>query len=713
MLRSPTLRPDALRIRRRRLQLALAAAIGPALPAAVFAADAVPTLDPVVVTGSRVEAQSFDLPFSIDVVEMGEVQAGNLGVNASEALGRVPGLVVQNRQNYAQDLQISIRGFGSRAAFGVRGIKLIADGIPASTPDGQGQAATFNLDTAERIEVMRGPFSTIYGNHAGGVIQLFSRDPYGPPMVRGGALAGSWGTTKFDVGAEGEKNGIGYVLDASRFDTDGYRDHSSATRDQLFGKLRIRPDEDSTLTLVASALEQDDTEDPLGLTWSTYKRDPRAVEAVAETFDTRKSIDHRQAGGTYERRFGAGRLQLSAYGGERTVIQYLSIPPGPQNGPRHSGGVVDFDRSFQGAGARWIHTLQAGPGELTLTGGVDFDRSEDARKGFQNFIGSIVGVKGALKRDETDTVTSLDPYVQANWVIDKWTLQAGLRHSEVEFEVDDKFIVAGNPDDSGDITYRKTTPALGLVYQVSPALNLYASAARGFETPTLTELSYSGTGGTGGFNFGLKPATSKQLELGAKAFIGDNTRLNAAVFQIRTDDELVVESNTSGRAVFRNAASTLRRGVELALESDFSRQWRGRLSLTRLQATYDSPFTTGSGRIDDGNRLPGIPALSAFAELEWTPRDGLAAAIETYYRSKLYVEDTNTERAAPAYTLVNLRLAAEQKAGGWTFGQLLRVDNLFDREHIASVIVGDGNGRFYEPGPTRSLYVGARASYRF
>ena len=181
------------------------------------------------------------------------------------------------------------------------------------------------------------------------------------------------------------------------------------------------------------------------------------------------------------------------------------------------------------------------------------------------------------------------------------------------------------------------------------------------------------------------------------------------MFQIRTDDELVVESNTGGRAVFRNAASTLRRGVELALESEFSRQWRGRLSLTRLQATYDSPFATGSGRIDDGNRLPGIPALSAYAELEWKPREGLAAAVETYYRSKLYVEDTNTERAAPAYTLVNLRLAAEQKSGGWTFGQLLRVDNLFDREHIASVIVGDGNGRFYEPGPTRSP-TGRRAS---
>jgi iron complex outermembrane receptor protein len=710
MHRPSTPRDDA---RRPRLRLTLLASLGSLGAAPVLAAEADPVLNPVVVTGSRIEAESFDLPFSIDVVDMGKVQAGNLGVNASEALAGVPGLVVQNRQNYAQDLQISIRGFGSRAAFGVRGVKLIADGIPASTPDGQGQAATFNLDTAERIEVMRGPFSTIYGNHAGGVIQLFSRDPKDPPSVRGGVIGGAWGTTKIDLGAEGERDGSGYVLDASRFDTDGYRDHSSATRDQLFGKLRLRPDEDSTFTLVANTLRQDDTQDPLGLTWDSYRRDPRAVESVAETFDTRKSIDHRQAGATYERRFGAGRLQLSAYAGERSVVQYLAIPTVFQNGPRHSGGVVDFDRSFHGGGARWIHTLAAGPGELTLTGGVDYDRSEDARKGFQNFVGTTLGVKGALKRDETDTVTSLDPYAQASWNVGRWTLQAGVRHSDVKFEVDDEFIAAGNPDDSGDVSYRKTTPALGLVFQASPLLNLYASAARGFETPTLTELSYSGTGGADGFNFDLKPATSRQYELGAKAFVGDGTRLNAAIFQIRTEDELVVESNTGGRAVFRNAASTLRRGLELALDTEFSRQWRGRLSVTRLRATYDESFVSGSGTIEDGKRLPGIPALWAYGELEWQPREGLAAAIEALHRGKVYVEDSNDERTAPAHTLVNLRFTAEQRSGGWTLGQFLRLDNLFDREHIASVIVGDGNGRFYEPGPTRSWYVGARASYRF
>lgn len=664
------------------------------------------TLGTVVITGSRVEVSPFDVPYSVEGVPLHENAAQGLRVNVSEVLAGVPGVVVQNRQNYAQDLQISVRGFGARAAFGVRGVKLVADGIPATNPDGQGQAATFNLDTAERIEVLRGPFATVYGNHAGGVIQLFSRDGKGTPRIRAGVAGGDHGTLKVDIGAEGEKGGVGYVLDASHFETDGERDYSAATRDQAFAKLTLAPDEDSKLTLLASGLRQPDTEDPLGLTWDTWKRDATAVEAVALQYKTRKSIEHMQGGAVYERRFGEDKLQVQAYAGQRSVIQYQSIPKVAQSAITQAGGVIDFDRSFHGLGARWIAQRTLETGKLTVTGGLDYDQAEDDRQGYQNFIGDTLGVKGALRRDEIDTVTSLDPYAQLNWQQGEWDWSFGVRHSNVKFDVDDHFIVGANGDDSGSVSYSRTTPAIGVLWHATPLLNLYASFGTGFETPTLGELSYAPSGG---FNFDLKASRSRQFELGLKTYAGETGRINAALFQITTDDEIVVAGSSGGRTSYTNAGRTLRQGLELAAETGLTRTLSARGALTVMRAVYDEAF----GTVPAGNRIPGVPAVSAFAELAWKPADGLGTAVEVVHRSRVQVNDNNTDHPAPSYTLMNLRLGAEQQSGPWTFNELLRLDNLFDRKYIGSVIVGDRNGRYYEPGPGRGIYGGIRATYRF
>lgn len=693
---------------------------------AVAGSDArLPALDPVIVTGSRVEHSSFDLPAAIDVVDRARISDGQARVNASEALVAVPGITVQNRQNYAQDLQISSRGFGARSAFGVRGIKLIADGIPASMPDGQGQAATFNLDQAERIEVLRGPFSAIYGNHAGGVIQLFTRDGQGAPSLETTLSGGSYGSWKADVSAQGKVGNLGYVIDASRFSTDGFRDHSAATRDQAMVKLTADLDVDSRLTLIANQLRQHDTQDALGVKWATFQRDPRSNEidtsdtqnpkrTFADRYNTRKSIDHVQGGATYERRFGEDRLQLSAYAGNRQVIQYQSFSQGFQAPPSHPGGVVDFDRDFGGFGARWIAVRQVGGGGLRTTVGVDYDRSFDDRRGYENFIGSQLGVKGVLRRNEQDVVSSLDPYIQSEWQSGQWSFTGGLRHSSMRVSVDDKYVLAGNGNDSGKVTYSSTTPLLGVLYKATSALNLYASAARGFETPTLNEMFYSGTGGT--FNFNLQAARSKHLEIGAKAFVGSDTRVNLALFEVRTEDELVVDASSSGRTSYKNAGHTLRRGVELSLDTVWRHGFSGRIAVTRLDATYDESFTTGLTNIvvPAGNKLPGVPAASFYGELAWKDAaSGLSAAVETVASGKIYVADSNTDHTAPGYLIANLRVGAEQKSGGWRVREFIRLNNAFDRHYVGSVIVGDTSGRFYEGAPGRNWLAGVNVQYVF
>jgi iron complex outermembrane receptor protein len=701
-------------------------------PLALFAADepqGTPTQEPavqgpmavVVVTGSRSEHTSFDLPAAIDVIDASAIRDTQPRVNASEALAAVPGLVARDRQNYAQDLQISSRGFGARSAFGVRGVRLIADGIPATMPDGQGQAATFNLDMAERIEVLRGPFSALYGNHSGGVVQLFTRDPKGPPAVETTISGGSYGMHKIDVNAQGSSGNIGYLLDASRFDTDGFREHGAARRDQAYAKLTAATSDTSRLVITASGLRQDDTQDPLGVTWGTYLRDPRAGEidttdtqspqrTLAERYNTRKSIDHKQAGLTWEQRFGANRLQVTAYGGNRRVVQYQSFSRAFQAPPTHSGGVVDFDRDFYGIDVNYRDVREFAGGTLRSTVGLDTGRSTDSRQGYENFVGTgaatVFGVRGNLRRDEENKVSNVDPYLQMEWERDNWVLTGGLRRSRVNFDVVDRYLSNGN--DSGEVRYSHTTPLVGVLYKVTPTLNVYASAARGFETPTLNELFYSGAGA--GFNFNLGPARSTHLEAGVKTVIGKDIRVNAALFQVKTTDELVVDVSSGGRTSYRNASATLRQGGELSLDADLGAGWNAKVALSALRAIYDEGF----GNVPEGSRLPGVPKTSVYGELGWKEAEGrYGAALETIANGRVYAEDTNTAQAAPGYAIFNARAQASQQVGQWRFKQFVRLNNLFDKQYVGSVIVGDANRRFYEGAPGRNWVVGVSGQYQF
>ncbi len=666
-------------------------------------------LPEVTVSATRVERESFDLPVSIDTVDQRTIREANPQVDLSEALNRVPGVVVQNRQNYAQDLQISSRGFGARASFGVRGLRLIADGIPATMPDGQGQAASFNLSSAQRIEVLRGPFASLYGNAAGGVIQVFTADGPAEPTLSGQLSAGSYGTSKADVQLGGTSGRVNYLVDASRFETDGYRDHSAARRDHLNSKFKIGTGGGGTLTLVLNALDQPETQDPLGLTSAQVARNPRQADPVALRFNTRKSVSQAQLGVTYELALSPrDTLNARAYAGDRQVTQFLAFTG---SAGLSSGGVVDLDRGFGGAGLRVTRSTSLGSGPASVSVGVDYDRMAERRRGFVNNF----GVAGALRRDEDNVVTSTDFYAQAEWQIaPRWSVLGGLRHSRVEFESRDFFVVGANPDDSGALDFVRTTPAFGVVFRLNPAVNVYANYGKGFETPTFSELAYR-PGGATGLNFALRPSNSRHRELGLKALIGAAGRVNVAVFRIDVAEEIVVNSSTGGRTDFKNAASTRREGVEVAWENRFARGFEAVLAYTLLDARFDQPFTSGSpaATVPAGNRLPGVPPSTLYGELAWRhAASGFHAGIEARRNGKVYVNDANSEWAA-GYTVWNLRAGFEQRGNGWTVSEFIRIDNVADRRYIGSVIVADGNGRFYEPAPERKILLGIQGAFRF
>jgi len=698
----------------------LACALAAAFPAgAQTASNTTPIqLDPVVISVERSRQTTFDAPAAISAVTRETIESGGAQVNLSEVLNRVPGITVLNRQNYAQDLQLSIRGFGSRSTFGIRGVRLIVDGIPATMPDGQGQASNIALSSAGRIEVLRGPMAQLYGNAAGGVVQVFTDMDATRPTTTVSAAAGSFGQRKLGFKFAGGNADDAVSLDATTFRTDGYREHSQARRDQINGKWQHDFSRDTRLSLVVNSLDQPLSKDPLGLTRAQWEANPQQAVALAKTQDAGKVVLQQQIGTVLEQRLGDSTLLTArVYFGQRDLDNALSIPPAAQASPTSSGGIVSFSRAYQGLGAQIGHTVKLDDVRaLRLTGGVELDESDEARKGYVN----NGGVQGALKRDEQNKANNRDVFAQASVDLNAdWTATGGVRASRVQFRSADNFIIPGtNPDDSGGVDYSATSPVLGVTWRASPVLNVYANVGKGFETPTFTELSYR-PGGLTGLNTDLRASKSRHAELGAKWKLADGHRIDAALFDITTRDEIVVDTNAGGRSTFKNAGRTERRGAELSYLGQFGDAWRATLSLTALRARFAESFVSGSGAaavtVPAGSRLAGTPERSAFAELAWSPKNawgGFNTAAEVVHTGKLYVNDVNAD-AAPAATVLNLRAGLAQTQGPWTFSQLLRVDNATDKRYAGSVIVNDANGRFFEPAMPRNWLLALSARYEW
>nr|WP_233556503.1 TonB-dependent receptor [Noviherbaspirillum sedimenti] len=688
------------------------------------AGSAAATLKPVVVTSTRIGATPFNTPASVGLVAGEELRANRQQVNLSEGLGGVPGLLIQNRQNYAQDLQISVRGFGARSTFGIRGVRLYVDGIPATLPDGQGQSSNIDIASIDRVEILRGPFSALYGNSSGGVIQVFTEEGSGAPKVTPSFAFGSDGLRRYGIKAGGSTGSgagaIDYLVSTSRFTTDGYRDHSAASKNLVNAKLGIQLDNDSKLTLVVNSVDLK-AQDPLGLEWSDFRANPRGVVAGANQFDTRKSVQQTQGGLVYERRIDAANdLRLIAYYGQRETVQFQSIPVAPQANPRHAGGVISLARDYGGIDARWTSRLQLGGRPLTMVGGLAWDTLKEQRQGYENFIGAgatqQLGVQGRLRRDESNDLWNIDPYLQASWQFaERWTLDAGVRHSSVRFSSDDHYIAGVNGDDSGAARYRKTLPVAALRYQATPDLNLYATLGRGFETPTFNEISYR-SDGQAGLNFALRPSVNTSAEVGAKARLGSGM-LTAALFQTRTEDEIVSAITTFGRATFQNAGRTRRNGLELGWDGALARNWRVQAAYTYLDATYRDSFCSPSCTppnqiVPAGNRIPGIARQMAFASLAWAPSQGWRAGIEGRYLSEIKVNDRN-DAAAPGYFAAAAHAGYLLQLERWTLNGFARIDNLFDRQYAGSAIINEGNSRYFEPAPGRNWSAGISAAYRF
>ncbi|HEX4916406.1 MAG TPA: TonB-dependent receptor [Limnobacter sp.] len=652
----------------------------------LHAQEAVTSLDETVVSATREARDPFDVPASVDKINADTLEnAGSFKVNLSETLTRVPGLVINNRNNFAQDLQISIRGFGARATSGVRGVRLFSDNIPATMPDGSGQISHFSLSSAKSIEVLRGPFSSLYGNSSGGVILIETEDPARGVAAEFDQSFGSDNTRRSGIKLSKGNDEVGILLDASTFRTDGYRDHSRARRDNFNSKMVWNLSEDTRLSWVVNYVDIPLAQDPVGLTGNQLAQNRRQAGNNAVANNTNKTVEQSQTGITLEHRFSpATSLTFSPYYGDRKIRQVLA-----------STAVIDLKNEYSGADLRVAHQLALAGKPLFAQVGLTVGELEQARLGF-------FGPSTTPNRDEANTASQFDQYLQGEWFFaERWSVLAGLRNSSIEIESRDQFL--SNGDGSGSKKYEEITSNIGLTYRVSPTVNTYIAYGEGFETPTLLETAYlSVAPPSPNFNAQLEAAKSEQLELGVKAKLGERTKVNAAIYTVETDNEIVVLANAGGATSFQNAGGTSREGAELAVQHGFNAAWQASAAVNYIRATYD----TSVNSIVAGNSLPSIPQKTLFAELLYKPNALYESAVELRYVDRLFANDAN-DAFAPSYSVINLRASKTWPLqGGWNVRTYARVDNLFDKQYVGSVIVNQAGGQFFEPASERQLLAG-------
>ncbi|MFV5440776.1 TonB-dependent receptor [Acinetobacter oleivorans] len=671
------------------------------------------------VEATRTDTTYLQTPASVFRIDAPQVDTSSQ-VNLTEVVKGIPSLQLRNRENYAQDLQLSMRGFGARSTFGVRGIRLYVDGIPATMPDGQGQTSNIDLSSLDHVEVLTGPFSSLYGNSSGGTILTSTKEGQGKDSIELSYSGGSHDKSRAGLVLQGGAKGANepsYVISSSYFDTDGYREHSGAEKVLNNAKLSWSLDDGSKINWITNYVKIH-ADDPGGLTHADWENNPKQVVQNVLDYNARKEIDQIQTGLTWSKPINdQHELYAMTYMGQRQVTQYQSIPDTVQknpNTPYQAGGVIDFKRNYYGADFRW--TGKELLPNTTLSVGVALDAMKEDRQGYQNFNDTgDKGVKGALRRDEDNTLWNIDPYLQASWqFLPTWRLDTGVRYSNVHYKSKDYYIVGLNGDNSGKTSYEEVLPSVALSWQITPEVLVYASYAKGFETPTFTEMAYPAQGGASTLD--LKPSTSDTYETGLKSQnqLGDFT---LAVFQTKTKNDIVSAESFAGRSTFRNADKTLREGVEFAWNKKLWRDLTAIASYTYLDATFDStvPAAGKISEIPEGNAIPGIAKNQAYASLAWQPSHGLYGGVEVQYMDKVYVNDTNSD-AAPSYSVTSANVGYAWVMGDWKVNSFARVDNLFDKNYAGSVIVNDSTqpvGRYFEPADGRNWSAGLRVIKQF
>ena len=665
-------------------------------------------LPPLTVSVTRTELPLTKVPLSVHTVDRAQISRAKPTWGLDEALANVPGVFVANRYNFSQDQRISIRGFGARSAFAVRGIKILVDGIPQTLPDGQGQLTNLELGEVDRIEVLRGSSSALFGNASGGVISIWTspqeiervredaRFVAGQFSARSGRTWNKWQTTT------GVRVGGGRAsLTVSRLDYEGERDHSAADQRVLNARLRLPLADGWSLALVTDLGDNPRADNPGALTRAELVANRDQAPALNLARNAGKAVTQIQSGATLRRATAnGGEAALTVFGLGRNLKNPITT------------AYIDLDRIDYGARASITYPAPLGALAHRLTAGIDFQRLRDDRKNFAYTPSDSAKPDTVRTLDQLEHVTEIGPFVQSALEVSaRTTVTAGLRYDWVKFGVQDHLVFATptdtNPDDSGARLMRALSGSFGVAVNPSSTVTLYANVGSSFETPTTTELANSPSG-EGGFNTGLKPQQAWNYEVGARGSAGRRFGYTLAVFQADVRDALIPYEIAAPRFYYRNAGSTRHRGMELSADLAVTSGVSLNAAWTYSDYRYRRyTFTDTSPHVLDGRALPGIPKhwLNLVARLQPATFRGAWGEVQQMYSSGYLVSDTGSTTAAP-WSATNVRVGWDGKGGGVRLGPFLGINNAFNHRYVSSVVINAARGRFYEPAPGRNFYLG-------
>ena len=643
------------------------------------------TLKEVALEAPKLKTSRFKMPSSISSLNLIPLQGFQQQLSLQEYLRAVPGLFSLNSNNYAQDLRLSIRGFGSRAAFGIRGVKLIVDGIPETTPDGQGQVDNLPLGILRQLEVLRGPSASLYGNAAGGVVYLNTLDSLQGETIIFRATMGSYAYQNYQLTTQIGGKKTTALVHLNRTTTDGFRKFSRLEQNIFNAKIKHELSSRSRVNFQMNYTNSPKAEDPGGLKLEETEDDFMQARGRNVEYNTFEKIDQFKIGFRWEQQWGS-HWDLDSYAFYSFRDFYGKLP-------FENGGIIDLFRNYYGLGTRLTYKETQEQFTHRWQLGIENSSQRDQRERFLNLKGyQGDSVFSQEERFGNFGVSLLD---ELQW--EKVLIRTGLRYD---------YQTLGVNTDKDNQEYTVLNPSIGLSYAIAKNQRVFVNFSTSFETPTLSELS-ANPSGEEGLNLDLNPSKAINYELGWKC----QTALayfEATYFYIQSSNEILPYEleDFPGRSFYRNVGATIRYGLELAATLQWN-QWAFQASLTQAQYQFDQE-NEADGL--DGKSLPGIPNSQLFFQLDYTSQADWKWVLSGEHIGSFYADNTNSVEIK---NFQKVQFQAQKTVSlSWSeFDFFAGINNLLNTTYFDNIRLNAFGGRFYEPAPGRNFYLGTRFNF--